>query len=57
VPLPGALELLASLPQNRWTIVTSCTRALAQVRIRAAGIPLPARLVTSDDVVQGQAES
>jgi sugar-phosphatase len=54
VPLPGALELLASLPQNRWTIVTSCTRALAQVRIRAAGIPLPARLVTSDDVVQGK---
>src|SRR5205814_7556986 len=40
VPLPGALELLSSLPDDRWTIVTSCTRALAEVRIRAAGLPL-----------------
>jgi len=54
VPLPGALELLASLPQDRWTIVTSCTRALAQVRIRAAGLPLPARLITSDDITHGK---
>ena len=40
VPLPGALELLASLPEDRWTIVTSCTRPLAEVRIHAAGLPL-----------------
>src|SRR5437660_2332167 len=26
VPLPGALNLLESLPAERWTIVTSCTR-------------------------------
>ena len=32
VPLPGALALLASLPEDRWTIVTSCTRPLAEVR-------------------------
>jgi len=54
VPLPGALDLLARLPQNRWTIVTSCTRALAQVRIRAAGLPLPPRLITCDDVTHGK---
>ena len=54
VPLPGALDLLRSLPQDRWTIVTSCTRALAQVRIRAAGLPLPEKLVTCDDVTQGK---
>ena len=35
VPLPGALELLASLPAERWTIVTSCTRRLG--RSSAAG--------------------
>src|SRR5438045_3084492 len=29
LPLPGALELLATLPTDRWTIVTSCTRPLA----------------------------
>lgn len=54
VPLPGALELLASLPEERWTIVTSCTRALAQVRIRAAGLPLPKKLITSSDITQGK---
>jgi hypothetical protein len=40
VPLPGALALLASLPPDRWTIVTSCTRRLAEVRIQAAGLHL-----------------
>jgi mannitol-1-/sugar-/sorbitol-6-phosphatase len=54
VPLPGALELLASLPENRWTIVTSCTRPLAEVRIRAAGLPLPKKLITSTDIVHGK---
>src|SRR5258708_6749502 len=41
VPLPGAVELLQALPQQRWAIVTSCTRALAHVRIGAAGPPEP----------------
>jgi mannitol-1-/sugar-/sorbitol-6-phosphatase len=54
VPLPGALELLASLPEERWTIVTSCTRALAQVRIKAAGLPLPKKLITSSDITHGK---
>jgi len=38
--LPGARELLAALPQGRWTIATSCTRTLAEVRLRAAGLPI-----------------
>ena len=54
VPLPGALDLLRSLPPNRWTIVTSCTRPLAKVRIRAAGLPLPKDLITSDDITHGK---
>lgn len=54
VPLPGALDLLASLPPDRWTIVTSCTRALAEVRIQAAGLPLPAKLITSNDITHGK---
>jgi sugar-phosphatase len=54
VPLPGALSLLSSLPSERWTIVTSCTRALAEVRIRAAGLPLPKSFVTSNDIVNGK---
>ena len=54
VPLPGAPELLLGLPQEAWTIVTSCTRRLAHVRIAAAGLPVPKMLVTSSDVVRGK---
>lgn len=54
VPLPGALELLQSLPAARWAIVTSCTRPLAEVRARAAGLPRPACFVTSDDIREGK---
>lgn len=54
VPLPGALGLLGSLPPDRWTIVTSCTRPLAEVRIKAAGLPLPAKLITSSDITHGK---
>lgn len=54
VPLPGALELLASLPAERWTIVTSCTRRLAEVRLRAAGLPLPKSFITSNDITHGK---
>jgi mannitol-1-/sugar-/sorbitol-6-phosphatase len=54
VPLPGALELLASLPDDRWTIVTSCTRRLAEVRIQAAGLPLPKKIITSNDITHGK---
>ncbi len=54
VLLPGARELLASLPSERWTIATSCTRPLAEVRLRAAGLPVPERLVTASDVTQGK---
>lgn len=54
IPLPGAMELLRALPVAGWAIVTSCTRPLAGVRIAAAGLPLPKRLVTSTDVRRGK---
>jgi sugar-phosphatase len=54
IPLPGALELLQALPQDRWAIATSCTRRLAEVRIRAAGLPVPKHLITSTDVQHGK---
>jgi len=54
VPLPGASELLNALPADRWTIVTSCTRALATARLQAAGLRIPERLVTCDDVKNGK---
>jgi sugar-phosphatase len=54
VPLPGAMELLLALPPERWAIVTSCTRALAEVRIGAAGLPRPRQIVTATDVKLGK---
>jgi sugar-phosphatase len=50
--LPGAAELLAiALPL---AIVTSCTAPLADARLRAAGLPKPAVLVTVDQVARGK---
>ncbi len=54
VALPGALQLLEALPLDRWTIVTSCTRRLADVRSGAAGLPKPKYVVTSNDVRRGK---
>jgi sugar-phosphatase len=46
--------LLDSLPPDRWTIATSCTRPLAEVRLRAAGLPIPKTMITSNDVKIGK---
>ncbi len=54
IPLPGAKELLESLPASRWAIVTSCTRRLAETRIKAAGLPMPRFLLTSSEVIHGK---
>lgn len=52
--LPGAKELLARLPQERFTIVTSGTRQLATKRLEVAGLPVPAKMITADDVSRGK---
>ena len=54
VALPGAHELLERLPKDRWTIVTSATWPLAQVRLRAAGVSIPEKIVTSNDIKNGK---
>jgi mannitol-1-/sugar-/sorbitol-6-phosphatase len=54
VVLPGARELLQFLAPDEWAIVTSCTRPLAEVRLRAAGLPQPKHLLTSSEVTQGK---
>jgi len=50
--LPGAVDLLTA--GRRLAIVTSCSRALARMRLRAAGLPIPAVLVSADDVTRGK---
>jgi sugar-phosphatase len=54
VSLPGARELLQSLPPERWALVTSCARPLADVRLKAAGLPIPKNKITCDDVRNGK---
>jgi mannitol-1-/sugar-/sorbitol-6-phosphatase len=54
VALPGAVALLEAIPQSRWTIVTSASRPLAEVRLRAAGLPVPKHLVTASDLQRGK---
>ncbi len=50
----GALELLGTLPEGSWTVVTSGSRSLASGRMRHVGLPLPERFVTADDVENGK---
>jgi mannitol-1-/sugar-/sorbitol-6-phosphatase len=52
--IPGAAELLASLPPDRWAIVTSCPPVLARVRREAASLPAPKTLVTAHDIERGK---
>jgi mannitol-1-/sugar-/sorbitol-6-phosphatase len=54
VLLPGARKLLNNLSPARWIIATSCTRPLAEVRLRAAGLPIPKTMITSSDVRIGK---
>jgi len=52
--LPGVKALLESLPPERWAIVTSSTRRLLLVRLKAAGLPIPERIITADMVERGK---
>jgi len=52
--MPGSAELLQSIPEGRWCVVTSGTRHLAASRLRFAGLPVPKILVTADDVANGK---
>lgn len=52
--LPGAAELMGSVPDGARAVVTSAPRALVMARLTAAGIPVPAVVVTSEDVVAGK---
>jgi sugar-phosphatase len=52
--VPGARELLASLPSGSWAVVTSGIRPVAELRIRHTGLPTPPVLVTADQVRQGK---
>jgi len=54
IAAPGSRQLLARLPDHLWALVTSSTKPLTEVRLRAAGLPLPKLLITSNDIVHGK---
>ncbi|MGW0533834.1 HAD family hydrolase [Streptomyces sp. NPDC003032] len=51
--LPGTRELLDSLPADRWAVVTSATRVLAEARLAEVGIR-PGLLIAADDITRGK---
>ena len=51
---PGALDLIASLPRERWAVVTSAALPVAKARLAAGRIPMPEHLITGDAVVNGK---
>jgi sugar-phosphatase len=54
--VPGAAEVLRSLQQQNcpWAIVTSARRKLAEIRVIAAGLPLPKVVVPVDEIRNGK---
>jgi sugar-phosphatase len=54
VPLPGAERLLAALPPDAVALVTSADRILADIRMNAAALPMPAIAVTAELVTRGK---
>lgn len=53
VALPGALAALRAC-RGADALVTSATRELARLRVRAAGLPEPRVIVSAEDVVNGK---
>ena len=50
----GALELIMSLPEEAWTVVTSGPRPLATRRLEHTGLPVPELFITAEDVKEGK---
>lgn len=53
VLLPGTRELLASLPPERWAVVTSAGRRLADARLAEVGIDART-VIAADDITRGK---
>jgi len=52
--LPGAAELMGSIPEERRAIVTSCPHDLCRLRLASAGFRAPATVVTVEDTAKGK---
>jgi mannitol-1-/sugar-/sorbitol-6-phosphatase len=52
--IAGARELIHTLPDNAWAIVTSGIRDVAEFRLRLVGIPIPRVMVCGDEITRGK---
>jgi|KBSMisStandDraft_5_1062788.scaffolds.fasta_scaffold370919_1 sugar-phosphatase len=52
--MSGAADLLSSIPEGRWCVVTSGTRYLATARLKLGNLRIPNVLVSADDVSKGK---
>jgi mannitol-1-/sugar-/sorbitol-6-phosphatase len=52
--VPGAPQIVCTVQNRPWALVTSAWRALAEARITAAGLPLPKVLVPVDEICSGK---
>ena len=50
----GIHAFIGALDPGTWAIVTSAPRALAEVRLRAVNLPIPAVMITGEDVQRGK---
>lgn len=53
----GARALIDALPGNRWAVVTSALRPVAEHRLRLAHLPLPAVMICAEDVANGKPDA
>jgi sugar-phosphatase len=54
VAVDGIHAFIAALDPGTWAIVTSAPRALAEVRLHAVNLPIPAVMITAEDVQRGK---
>lgn len=54
IGIEGIGAFIGRLEPGCWAVVTSATRALAEVRMRAAKIPIPDVMITAENVQRGK---
>jgi mannitol-1-/sugar-/sorbitol-6-phosphatase len=54
VAVEGIHAFIEALDPSTWAVVTSATRALAEVRLRGVNLPIPDVMITAEDVQRGK---
>ena len=54
IAVAGANAAVLACASGRWGVVTSAPRNLAEVRLKAAGLPIPELLITVEQIARGK---